>query len=170
MADIIVRRLGSDDWQLLRTVRLASLADAPYAYGSTLALEREYTEADWRVRLERPTNVHAVAELDGEPVGMTGAYHHKHEPDIAYIFGVWVSPAARGRGVGDATLREVLGWATERGDQRVMLHVVETNEHARKLFLRNGFSPTGEFEPLESNPDSRTEIMRNTLQQRSTVG
>jgi ribosomal protein S18 acetylase RimI-like enzyme len=48
--DIVVRSLAADDWQQARAARLAALADAPYAFSSTLAKEQAYGEELWRRR------------------------------------------------------------------------------------------------------------------------
>jgi len=44
-----------------------------------------------------------------------------------------------------------------------VLRVADGNEAARKLFLRHGFTPTGQREPLESDPGVRTEILFRAL-------
>lgn len=152
-----VRRLSADDWRTWRTVRLAALADAPYAFGSTLAREEAYDEARWRQWLA-PENLAAVALVDGEPLGAIGGIR----PDPAgppMLVAMWVSPKLRGRGAGDLLIAEVLAWARERGHRQVVLRVAEGNDAARKLFVRHGFVPTGQREPLESDPSTHAELL-----------
>ncbi|MET7770595.1 hypothetical protein [Nocardia sp. NPDC005366] len=43
-----VHQLGPDDWHRFRRIRLLALAEAPYAFGSTLAQARARTDQDWR--------------------------------------------------------------------------------------------------------------------------
>jgi GNAT superfamily N-acetyltransferase len=165
---ISVRRLTSDDWRTLRAVRLAALADAPYAYGSTLAREQTFTEQDWRDRLDKAGTLWAVAVLDEEPVGMIGAF-----PTVpttvdtvmttVMLVAMWVHPDQRGRGIGDALVTDVVRWAAETGWSRVVLRVADGNVAARGLFLRHGFVPTGLRAPLESDPRVGTELLSHAI-------
>jgi hypothetical protein len=66
-------RLTGDDWQTLRDVRLAALADAPYAYGSTLAVEQGFDESTWRDRID--TALWVLAVHDAENAGLVGNVH-----------------------------------------------------------------------------------------------
>jgi hypothetical protein len=50
MADVAVRQLVADDWAVARGARLAALAEAPYAFASTLAKEQAYDDEVWRSR------------------------------------------------------------------------------------------------------------------------
>ena len=77
---LVVRRLQPDDWQVLRDIRLAALADSPSAFASTLAREEAFTEADWRWRLTNGCSVVATDSADGEPVGLAGGYLHDGVP------------------------------------------------------------------------------------------
>jgi GNAT superfamily N-acetyltransferase len=163
-----VVRLTCDDWRLLRDVRLAALADAPHAYGSSLAAERDLDESRWRQRLD--TGLWAVA-LDEEPAGLVGTY--LPDGDTPMLIAMWVDPGHRGRGVGDALVVEVLRWAEEcslrqlrSGENRwsnVVLRVADGNDAARKLFLRHGFTSTGRRQPLESDPGVSTETLSRAI-------
>lgn len=157
-----VRRLEPDDWKLWRDVRLAALADAPYAYGSTLAYEQQFDEATWRSRLAPSSGMTAVALRGDETIGAIAGW----TPDGAeavFLVAAWVSRDARGQGVGDALVTEVLNWSREHGYDTVELRVADGNEPARRLFLRNGFVPTGRREPLESDPTVGTEYFVHDL-------
>jgi GNAT superfamily N-acetyltransferase len=70
-------------------------------------------------------------------------------PDVV---SVWVRPAFRGRGVADALIEATAGWARARSFPALSLWVTETNASARRLYARRGFAPTGESQPLPSNP------------------
>lgn len=139
---LATRVLSSEDWPVWRALRLAALAEAPQAFGSTLESwqGRGDSEQRWRARLLAvPFNV--VAELDGTPVGMASGTHA--DAGAVELLSMWVAPAARGRTVGDRLIREVAHWARSRAAERLMLRVYGTNQHALSLYRRNGFQQTG---------------------------
>jgi len=72
---------------------------------------------------------------------------------VVELVSMFVRPQARGRGVGEALIDAVVGWARDNNAASVHLWVTETNKHARRLYDRCGFTTTGERQPLPSNPD-----------------
>ncbi|MGE7439420.1 GNAT family N-acetyltransferase [Kitasatospora sp. NPDC001175] len=138
------RVLTSDDWELWRELRLASLVEAPEAFGATLAdwQGEGDREEHWRSRLELPGSYNIVAVLDGTPAGMVSGVPTEQD-DIAELITMWVSPGARGRGVGDFLIREVERWARRRGVTALWLSVAPGNTRAENLYRRNGFQGSG---------------------------
>jgi ribosomal protein S18 acetylase RimI-like enzyme len=62
----------------------------------------------------------------------------------AELISLWVAPAARGRGVGDEAVRQVLTWVRrEYPASRVVLSVKVDNDHAIRLYRRHGFVDAG---------------------------
>jgi ribosomal protein S18 acetylase RimI-like enzyme len=76
---------------------------------------------------------------------------------------MWVRPGARGLGISELLITDVLRWAAENRWSRVVLRVADGNDAARKLFLRHGFEPTGKREPLESDPGVSTELLSRAI-------
>jgi len=148
----LVRETVMDDWPALREIRLAALQDAPDAFASTYAREKTFDEAAWRARAARGGSFLAyVPEISAsEPVGLVGGY--EEQPGTVGLISMWVRPRARGHGVGEALIVAVLDWAQARHARSVNLWVTETNKPARRLYERCGFKPTGERQPLPSNP------------------
>ncbi|MEU5155748.1 GNAT family N-acetyltransferase [Glycomyces sp. NPDC021274] len=137
---IDVRVLSADDWPLWRRLRLAALAEAPYAFTSRLADWQgpSDTEARWRARLAG-TNTHdLVAEDRSSPVGMASGIATE-DPGIVELISMWVAPEARGRGVGDALIGAVEQWARRSGAGTLRLSVAAGNPAAAALYRRNGF-------------------------------
>ena len=98
-----LRRLGPDDWEVLRDIRLRALAESPDAFGSTLDRERDFDEKEWRRRLVRP--VYAVM-ADERPVAMAGAFTDEGR---VQVWGMWTDPEHRGRGHARALLDALVG-------------------------------------------------------------
>ena len=148
-----VRELTADDWPLWRRLRRAALADAPEAFGSTLAdwTGAGDTERRWRARLSGVALNIAISS-DGEPVGMASGT--PPEPDGAVeIISMWVSPAARGRGVGDLAIRHIVAWAASvHAGHEVVLSVKTGNGPAIALYQRHGFTDAG---PSPDDPSER---------------
>ena len=137
--DITFRRAAPADWAQLRAARLTALADAPYAFASTLQRERAFSEEKWRSRTQ--TSAVFAAWAGGVIIGMVSV-HRAGENGGWHIVGMWVSPAVRGRGVADRLLRDACAYARAEGAPTLTLWVTEINNRARG-FYRRRFAPTG---------------------------
>lgn len=160
MGSVELRALALDDWVLWRELRLRALAEAPYAFGSTLAewTGSGDTEERWRNRLSSvPLNL--VVSLNGEPVGMASAT--SPVDDEIEVISMWVAPEARGRAVGAALIEAIVVWALEQRVSRVALDVRETNVSAINLYKRPGFVDVGL--PPDSGPDAPERRMLRLL-------
>jgi len=153
VVDVVV--VTAEDWRLWRELRRAALLEYPGAFGSTLAewSGEADTEARWRARLE-DVALNLVLVLDGGPVGMVSAL--PGADGTVELISLWIAPAARGRGVGDEAIRQVVAWALDKHPRGpVMLSVKSENNAARRLYERHGFVDAG------TSPDDPTErLMR----------
>ena len=143
-----IQRMSAADWQRVRALRLAGLAAEPDAFGSTLERETAFEPTDWQRRLAGSAATF-LAVLAGADVGIvTGAPWVGEErgdpaPRVAGLFGLWVARDARGRGIGDRLVDEVVTWARSEGYARLVLEVGDQNAPATRLYERHGFLPTG---------------------------
>jgi ribosomal protein S18 acetylase RimI-like enzyme len=107
-------------------------------------------DSDWRFWIDG-----TLIAFDGDtPVGMANL-NLDREP--AEIFGVWVAPEARGKGVGRLLVSALLDRARDR---ELKLCVAETSRAARRLYERMGFRPTGATGALRPGSDLRTIDLR----------
>ena len=146
---VLVRATTTTDWQALREIRLQALLDAPDAFGSTHAREAAFADDEWHRRATRDGSFLAFLP-EVSPAGLGSGY--LAAPDTVELIGMFVRPQARGRGVGEAVIDAVAGWARAQDASTVHLWVTETNKGARLLYERCGFTVTAERQPLPSNP------------------
>lgn len=151
------RTITADDWSLLRNVSLRALADSPDAFRTTLAEAQALTDDFWRQRAEGSAPILVVLE-DHRGAAMGGVFT---PPDsaVAYIWGMWTAPEARGRGYAAGLLTDLVNWCRDR-DLGVRLHVTEGNQVARRLYVVHGFKSTGVWEPLREGSALRVEELQ----------
>jgi ribosomal protein S18 acetylase RimI-like enzyme len=91
-----------------------------------------YTSRIWDDDLDESR----VALVDGEPVGICKL---AVRGERGWIGGIGVAAAQRGKGVGEALLRQVLDAARRRGLREIWLEVLIQNEPAIRLYEKLGF-------------------------------
>ncbi|MGI9156731.1 MAG: GNAT family N-acetyltransferase [Marmoricola sp.] len=134
-----LRMIGPDDWRDWRDIRLRALADAPSAFGSVLAREQDFTEADWRQR----TSCSVLVYDEGVPVAMGAGF--ENEPGQLMVVAMWTEPDRRGQGLGGRVLDEIVSMARSL-DVVPHLFVMRANPEAGRLYERHGFVRSGHLE------------------------
>ncbi|GAB3438273.1 GNAT family N-acetyltransferase [Phycicoccus ginsengisoli] len=149
--EVRVVRVDGSTWRNYRDVRLAMLQDAPRAFGTTYAEAAARSDEEWRRMVAQS---HTWLALDGDrPLGSVARFRLPDQPgDECVLVGMWVDPAARGRGVGERLVRTVLDSAVAEGLSRVLLEVAHENAPARALYQRIGFVPTGRTSVMPHDP------------------
>lgn len=158
--------LGEDDWRLWRQVRLAALAEAPYAYGSTLAEWQGEGDREerWRDRLALAGSHNLVALVGSEAVGSASGVPRDGHADLVSM---WVGPAARGGGLADSLVGAVEAWAVGLGLPELRLRVVAGNDRAVAFYLRRGFAFTPDPARLMRDGIRQTRGMAKPLRLRT---
>lgn len=153
--EITVRRLRESEWMGFRSLRLAALRTDPLAFGSTLARESAYTEEKWqdwcRDGATGEQNATFVAEdRSGDLVGMAGTFAAEGTP---HVWGMWVRPEWRSRGVGRRLVDALLGWIDRGAPGRpVLLEVNPSQVAAVGVYFGRGFRFSGIEKPLGHDP------------------
>lgn len=143
-----IRKLTETDASALWQLRLQALQTDPVAFAESPEEHKSTTVEEFASRLRSggPENFVVGAFDGGELVGMTGFYRDAllKRRHIGHIWGVFVAPSARGKGVGQALLTEVIQSAKALAGLRcVRLMVAVPQEVARRLYEGAGFRVFG---------------------------
>ncbi len=137
-----VRRVPSDNWRVVREIRLAALKDTPDWFRATYDEEVDQSEEWWRGFIE--AGAWFIGYERDVPVGIAAAIRDAElEESDRRLISMWVVPAARNRGIGAELVNAATDWAREDGAKEPQLEVTETNDAAMRLYERCGFRATG---------------------------
>jgi len=146
MSGIHIRRLGAADAADFRSIRLAALKGAPEAFGSTYEVEVRRPLAHF---VERVASCPVFGAFEGpyegrRIVGMAGYKREDGARDRhkAFVWGTYVEPAVRRRGVARALMEALMHEAAGEVEQ-LTLSVVKENEAAAALYRALGFESYG---------------------------
>jgi GNAT superfamily N-acetyltransferase len=108
-----------------------------------------------------------LAEADGQPAGLAWGRIEEDDPDIAFLYQMWVAPDHRGSSVGKMLLERMISWAEEMNSRILHLGVTDRDSPAMRLYQRAGFEPVGEPRPLRAGSEIMGQPMRLTLSKES---
>ena len=136
--------------QLYRSIRLRALEADPDAFDSNVERESSFDAAAWQERVAgfagrpgaifvaRLTAALQLPSTASTALGVVGIGESTTAGD-ATLWGMWVAPAARGRGASGQLIDAAEQWATERNSKTISLWVHRTNAAAIALYERRGF-------------------------------
>ena len=166
-ATLTVHPFAAEAWALYQDLRLRALADAPEAFGSTLAHEQNRSDADWSARLAAGVasgwDLPLLAEVDGQPAGLAWGNFDASDRNVAHLYQMWVAPGQRGHGVGQKLLETVIDWARAKHAAYLELGVTVRDSPAMRLYQRAGFQIAGLPEPLRPGAQEMAVRMRLIL-------
>jgi len=109
--------------------------------------EPEGYEEFLRGAIDNPDICILLAELNGEIVGITAGIiyplyfspSHKVSQELLW----WLTPSARGSGVGNKMFNHLQLWSKERGAKTIFMIALEDERSAKmeKVYCRAGFEP-----------------------------
>jgi GNAT superfamily N-acetyltransferase len=137
----------------VKTIEAATRADAPgvidligrvfVEYGWIWDAPTEVPDLlEWATHYEPPHGAFFVIRREGVVVGSAGV--ERGDGATAELHRLYLEPALRGRGFGDALVEAILDWSRREAVRRLVLWSDTRFEHAHRLYLRKGFRQTGE--------------------------
>jgi RimJ/RimL family protein N-acetyltransferase len=152
------RILTVADVPAFTTLRREALRDSPWAFAASEDSDVGVNAELMTQRIAEPGQA-IVGAFDADRlIGMAGMVRNRHGKMAhrANIWGVYVTPSARGRGVAEAIIRDLLTIArTWPGLDSVSLQVSTRAEGAKRLYERLGFKQWG-VEPAALRLDGIT--------------
>lgn len=144
----ILRNIRSDEAEQYWPLRLEALKNHPEAFGASFEMSVQLPMSEVQERIHNEADDYILGAYT-EEVTLAGTMGFKREHGLklqhkGYIWGVYVSPPYRGRGLASRLLREVLERGRElEGIEQINLSVVTTNQSARRLYEHYGFEVYG---------------------------
>ena len=172
---VSIERIGPDQGDILRDVRLRALREAPYAFGTRYEDAVDEPEQEWtasaRASARGSSRAYFLAFNDA-PARNDGVERHavgmvqgrRRPPDDCLLFSMWVAPEARASGVGRGLVQAVSDWGAGFGARRVVLWVTQANDGARRFYDRIG------FRILEDGPDAEAGAAFQALAMERPIG
>ena len=118
---ITIRKIFLEDARLLLNLRLEALQDTPEAYGEDYESVLSQPYSIWEDLVSHSlgdgNRVFIVAEVEGQLVGMAGVNRSsmKNTRHSASLWGVYVQPGWRGKGVATDLVRHCIDWGRGEG-------------------------------------------------------
>ncbi len=153
MNQIKLMSLPAKEWEKFKEIRLEALKTNPTAFSSTYDDLLRYPDEKWQKQLEQAEKKNGsffIFAFDGDKIiGMNGAYWQS-KPTLKHvveIFGVFVKPEYRARGIGKKLMEAVIDEIKKNPQfTKIKLGVNAENQAAFKLYLSCGLKIVGRLE------------------------
>jgi ribosomal protein S18 acetylase RimI-like enzyme len=143
-----IRLLTTDDADAFWHLRLEALRNDPASFADSAEEHLKTTVKSARELLTKsdPTSNFIVGVFEhGQMIGTAGFFRRPNnkERHKGHIWGVYVRPESRGKGIGSALLKEIVSRAREMDGPEQITLVASANLPAQRLYKMLGFESYG---------------------------
>lgn len=135
--------LTSNDWKILREIRLDTLKSEPQAFSTKYTDEMKKHDSYWIDKLQDENDIYIVAIVDNNTVGVVRAsFKDSDAPsDTGVIGSLYVKKAFRGVGIAKKLIKNsIKHLESNRNINRIWLWVRSSQKIAVNLYKKLGFS------------------------------
>ena len=138
--DVEVRPFLTTEWQYYKGVRLKALQSDPAVFGSNFAKEAAYPDERWQKQLDSTASgVFGVFHF-GDVIGITGIVLDRENATTAKLWGSWLEPQWRGRGLSEKMYAARISWAKDNPlVRRIVVSHRQGNIASKKSNQKHGF-------------------------------
>ena len=138
--DVEIRLFQPAEWQYYKGVRLKALKSDPAVFGSNFIKESAYPDERWQQQLENvDCGVFGVLHF-GDVIGMTGIVLDRENETTAKLWGSWLEPNWRGKGLSGGMYKARIEWAKQHPQvQRIIVSHRQSNTASKKANQKHGF-------------------------------
>lgn len=165
---ISIRRLGVDDWQAFKDMRLEALQTNQNVFLGRYEKESAEPDSFWQDTLINRDKGAVFGLYDGQTmIGLTGVFRYRDSPeDTAILAMSFIRPEYRRRGLSTHLYEARIDWAkSQNGIQKIIVSHRGGNEASRAANQKFGFVYTGQNE--ENYPDGKSMQQHYQLDLRS---
>lgn len=159
--NLTIKKLSEDDWREFSKIRLAALQSDPSVFGSNYEKESKFGETYWRARLSGTDNAVFMLFDSSNPIGITGISIDRADPDrkSAVLWGSWLAPEYRGRGLSKIMYRARLDWAANHPTvEKIIVSHRASNLASKRANQKHGFVFTHKTEKIWIDGATEDEI------------
>jgi len=143
-----IRLLTTDDAEAFWHLRLEAVRNDPASFADSAEEHLKTTAETVRELLSKndPASNFVVGMFEDEKLAATAGFYrytHNKERHKGHIWGVYVRPESRGKGVGSALMKEIIRRAREIDGVEQITLVASANLPAQHLYESVGFESYG---------------------------
>jgi len=153
--------LTEDDWFEFSQIRLKALQTDPEVFGSNYEKESQMIEAEWRSRLQANDNAIFLIYENETPIGMTCVSVDRDDATrkTALLWGSWLAPHARGKGLSKPMYQTRINWAREQPTvEKIIVSHRASNLASKYANQKHGFIATHKKEKVWTDGGVEDEI------------
>lgn len=144
----IFEGLPKERWEEYKQLKLKSVREELSAFSESEEELMQLTDEEWQEKIETVSSESKLffSEVEGHLAGMgtLKIYSSERMKHNAYLGGLYVDPAYRGKGIGTQLTEARIDSALENSDiKNIFCHIVDTQVESLKLHERLGFEIAG---------------------------
>lgn len=144
-----IRKLTEDEWLEFSRIRLKALQTDPNVFASSYQRESQFAESQWRSRLRDENSAIFIILENETPIGITGISADREDAagKRAVLWGSWLEPRVRGKGLSKLMYRTRINWAKSQPTfEKVVVAHRASNLASKYAGQKHGFVKTHEEE------------------------